>query len=45
MLEFAAKQKIHPQINLYDKEKINDGIKLLREGKARYRVVIQFAKL
>jgi D-arabinose 1-dehydrogenase-like Zn-dependent alcohol dehydrogenase len=42
MLDFAARQKVHPKINLYDKEKINEGIKLLKDGKARYRVVIKF---
>ena len=42
MLQFASKHQVYPQINLYPKDKINDGVKCLREGKARYRVVIQF---
>lgn len=43
MLQFAANNQVYPQTNLLPKEKINEGVKLLREGKARYRVVIQFA--
>jgi len=42
MLEFAARHLIKPQIELFSKDKINDAIDHVREGKARYRAVIQF---
>lgn len=42
MLEFAARHQIKPQVELFQKDQINDAINHVREGKARYRAVIQF---
>ena len=42
MLEFAVRHNIKPQIELFDKENINDAIDHVREGKARYRAVVKF---
>lgn len=42
MLEFAARHQIKPQVELFQKDQINDAINHVREGKARYRAVIRF---
>ena len=41
MLEFAAQHNIAPQIELFDFTEINQALDHLREGKARYRIVLQ----
>lgn len=41
LLKFAARKQIKPQIEMYPMSKINDAIKHLEEGKARYRVVLK----
>ena len=41
MLEFVAQHKIAPQIELFDFAEINQALDHLREGKARYRIVLQ----
>lgn len=40
MLEFAARHKILPQTEHFPIAKINDAVKHLLDGKARYRVVL-----
>jgi uncharacterized zinc-type alcohol dehydrogenase-like protein len=40
MLDFAARHKIAPQIELFPMSKINDAFEHLRAGKARYRIVL-----
>ncbi|KAI9291805.1 GroES-like protein [Neoconidiobolus thromboides FSU 785] len=40
MLDFAAKHKVYPWIENYPMDKCNEGIQLVRDGKVRYRVVL-----
>ena len=40
MLEFAARHKIAPQVEYFPMAKVNEAMAHLREGKARYRVVL-----
>lgn len=40
MLDFATRHNIYPQTEHYPMSKVNDAIKHLAEGKARYRVVL-----
>lgn len=40
MLDFAARHGIAPQIERFPMSRVNDAIAHLREGKARYRVVL-----
>lgn len=40
MLEFCARHKIIPQIEIFPMGDVNKAIKHLRDGKARYRVVL-----
>lgn len=41
MLDFCARHAIAPQIELFPMSRINDALTHLREGKARYRVVVE----
>jgi uncharacterized zinc-type alcohol dehydrogenase-like protein len=41
MLDFAARHRIAPQIELFPMSRVNDAVEHLRAGKARYRVVLQ----
>jgi uncharacterized zinc-type alcohol dehydrogenase-like protein len=41
MVDFAARHKIAPQIELFPMSKVNDAFEHLRAGKARYRIVLQ----
>jgi uncharacterized zinc-type alcohol dehydrogenase-like protein len=41
MLDFCARHAIAPQIEIFPMSKVNDAIAHLREGKARYRVVLK----
>lgn len=40
MLDFAARHNIYPQTEHFPMSKVNDAIKHLADGKARYRVVL-----
>ncbi|KAI9291341.1 GroES-like protein [Neoconidiobolus thromboides FSU 785] len=40
MLDFAAKHKVYPWIENYPMDKCNEGVQLVRDGKVRYRVVL-----
>jgi len=40
-LEFAAKHKVHPWIQKMPMQNVNDAIKMVREGKPRYRIVLE----
>jgi uncharacterized zinc-type alcohol dehydrogenase-like protein len=40
MLEFAARHGILPQVEHYSVHRVNDALQHLREGKARYRIVL-----
>ncbi|GAA6134796.1 NAD(P)-dependent alcohol dehydrogenase [Oceaniserpentilla sp. 4NH20-0058] len=42
MLEFAVRHGIQPQVEIFDKENINQALDHVREGKARYRAVVKF---
>ena len=41
MLDFAALHKIEPQIEVFKFSQINEAIQHLRDGKARYRIVLE----
>lgn len=41
MLDFCARHAIAPQIEVFPMSRINDAVKHLRDGKARYRVVVE----
>lgn len=41
LLEFAARQNIAPQVEVFPMSKINDAIHKLEEGKIRYRAVLK----
>ena len=41
MLDFVAKHDIEPQVEYFPFDEINDALKHVREGKARYRVVLK----
>lgn len=44
MLEFAALHKIAPMVELYSMAKVNEAVARVREGKVRYRAVLEGAK-
>ena len=41
MLEFCARHKIAPQVEVFPMAKVNEALDHLRSGKARYRVVLK----
>ena len=41
MLEFCARHKIAPKIEVFPMSKINEAMQRLHEGKARYRIVLK----
>jgi len=41
MLKFAARHKIAPQVEIFPMSRVNEALKHLEEGKARYRVVLK----
>jgi len=41
MLEFAARHKIEPQVEMFPMSKVNDAIAHLKKGGARYRIVLE----
>lgn len=41
LLQFAARQNIAPQVEVYPMSKINEAIERLHSGKARYRIVLK----
>jgi uncharacterized zinc-type alcohol dehydrogenase-like protein len=44
MLEFAARHAVLPQTEHFPLERVNDALDRLREGKARYRIVLDMPK-
>jgi uncharacterized zinc-type alcohol dehydrogenase-like protein len=40
MLAFCARHQITPQVEHFPISKINDAVKHLEDGKARYRVIL-----
>ncbi|KAK9768257.1 hypothetical protein K7432_001224 [Basidiobolus ranarum] len=40
-LEFSAKHNIRPMIERFPMDKVNEGLKHVRDGKVRYRVVLE----
>ncbi len=40
MLDFAARHQIAPQVEYYPMSKVNEALRHLQEGKARYRIVL-----
>lgn len=41
MLDFAARHDIRPQVEMFPLAKVNEALKHLADGKARYRIVLQ----
>jgi alcohol/geraniol dehydrogenase (NADP+) len=41
MLEFCARHKIAPQVETFPMAKVNDALAHLRDGKARYRIILK----
>ena len=41
MLEFCARHSIAPQLETFPMSQVNDALEHLREGKARYRIVLK----
>jgi uncharacterized zinc-type alcohol dehydrogenase-like protein len=41
MLDFCVRHSIYPTVEVFPMEKLNDAIKHLEEGKARYRIVLK----
>lgn len=41
MMDFCSRHKIEPVTELFPMSKVNDAIQHLRDGKARYRIVLQ----
>ena len=41
MLDFCARHKIAPQIEIFPMSKVNEALEHLRSGKARYRIVLK----
>lgn len=41
MLDFCVRHNIYPTVETFPMEKVNEAIRHLEEGKARYRVVLQ----
>jgi uncharacterized zinc-type alcohol dehydrogenase-like protein len=41
MLDFCVRHSIYPTVEVFPMEKLNDAIKHLEEGKARYRIVMK----
>lgn len=41
LMKFAGRTKIAPQVEFYPMSKINDALQHVRDGKARYRVVLE----
>ncbi|MGQ7190567.1 hypothetical protein ACUODJ_53080, partial [Escherichia sp. HC-CC] len=41
LMRFAARSKVAPTTELFPMSKINDAIQHVRDGKARYRVVLK----
>ncbi len=44
MLEFAARHQAIPQVEHFPMSKVNEAIKHLHDGKARYRIVLDAGK-
>lgn len=40
MLDFAARHRIHPQVEYFPMSRVNDALAHLRAGRARYRIVL-----
>lgn len=43
MLDFAARHDVRPQIEMFPMDQVNDALKHLADGKARYRIVLKAA--
>jgi alcohol/geraniol dehydrogenase (NADP+) len=41
MLDFAARHDIRPQVEMFPMAKVNEALKHLADGKARYRIVLE----
>jgi len=41
MLEFCARHRISPQVEMFPMSRVNDALDHLRAGKARYRIVLE----
>jgi alcohol dehydrogenase (NADP+) len=41
VLEFAAKHNVRPWVQKLPMRDVNEGIKIMLEGKARYRIILE----
>lgn len=41
MLDFAARHDIRPQVEMFPMSKVNEALQHLKDGKARYRIVLE----
>lgn len=41
LLDFAARHDIRPQVEMFPMDRVNDALKHLADGKARYRIVLE----
>ena len=41
MLQFSSKHGVRPWVNVIPMEKVNEAIKLMKDGKAKYRIVLE----
>ncbi|WP_430387987.1 NADPH-dependent aldehyde reductase Ahr [Dyella sp. 20L07] len=44
MLDFATRHDVRPQVEMFPMDQVNEALKHLIEGKARYRIVLEAAK-
>ena len=45
LLGFAARHDIRPQVEMFPMDQVNEALKHLADGKARYRIVLEAAKM
>jgi uncharacterized zinc-type alcohol dehydrogenase-like protein len=41
MLDFATRHDIRPQVEMFPMDQVNEALKHLADGKARYRIVLE----
>jgi uncharacterized zinc-type alcohol dehydrogenase-like protein len=41
LLDFATRHDIRPQVEMFPMERVNEALKHLADGKARYRIVLE----
>jgi uncharacterized zinc-type alcohol dehydrogenase-like protein len=41
LLDFAARHDVRPQVEMFPMDQVNEALKHLADGKARYRIVLK----